>query len=126
MACSVYDTSSLLQVERNNIRFTLSVKQIVTQPVLYNWYTKSHSVDYPGYVLSCIYLSSWCSRSSDQSLMVNPLSHLLFQPVLHDWINKGCGMCYPVCGMIDIKEPLLLIGKSSISGSSGFLLLLSE
>ena len=20
-----------------------------------------------------------------------------FQPVLHDWYNKGCGVCYPVC-----------------------------
>ena len=29
-------------------------------------------------------------------------------------------MCYPVCGMVHIKEPLLLIGKSSpCSGSSG-------
>ena len=26
----------------------------------------------------------------------------LFQPVLHDWCNKGCGMCYPVCGMMHI------------------------
>ena len=25
----------------------------------------------------------------------------------------GGGMCYPVCGMVHIKEPLLLIGKSS-------------
>ena len=24
-------------------------------------------------------------------------------PVLHDWCNKGCGMCYPVCGMVHIK-----------------------
>ena len=35
-------------------------------------------------------------------------------------------MCYPVCGMVDIKEPMLLIGKSSPSGSRGFLLLLSK
>ena len=34
--------------------------------------------------------------------------------------NKGYGMCYPVCGMMHIKEPLLLIGKSSPCGSSGF------
>ena len=33
-----------------------------------------------------------------------------------DWCNKGRGMCYPVCGMMHIKEPLLLIGKSSGSG----------
>ena len=43
--------------------------------------------------------------------MVEPLSYFLFQPVLHDWCNKGCGMCYPVCGMMHIKEPLLLIGN---------------
>ena len=47
---------------------------------------------------------------------VDPLSYFLFQPVLHNWCNKGCGMCYPVYGMVHIKEPLLLIGKSSLSG----------
>ena len=26
-----------------------------------------------------------------------------FHPVLHDWCNKGYGMCYPVCGMVHIK-----------------------
>ena len=25
-----------------------------------------------------------------------------------NWCNKGCGMWYPVCGMLHIKEPLLL------------------
>ena len=38
----------------------------------------------------------------------------------HDWCNKGRGMCYPVCGMMHIKEPLLLIEKSSICGGSQF------
>ena len=52
---------------------------------------------------------------------VNINSYFLFQPVIYDWCNKGCGMCYPVCGMMHIKEPLLLIGKSSPCGSSGFL-----
>ena len=49
-----------------------------------------------------------------------------FQPVLHYWCNKGRGMCYPVCGMMHIKEPLLLSGKSSLYGGSGFPLSLSE
>ena len=49
-----------------------------------------------------------------------------FQPVLNDWCNKGRGMCYPVCGMVHIKEPLLLIRKSSPCGGSGFPLSLSE
>ena len=35
-------------------------------------------------------------------------------------------MCYPVCGMVDIKDPLLLIGKSSPCGSSRFPRSLSE
>ena len=31
-----------------------------------------------------------------------------------------CGLCYPLCGMMHIKEPLVLIGKSSPCGGSGF------
>ena len=54
-----------------------------------------------------------------------PIELFLF-PVLHDWCNKGHGMCYPVCGMVHIKEPLLLIGKSSLCGGSRFPLSLSE
>ena len=57
---------------------------------------------------------------------VNPLSYVSFQPVLHDWCNKGRGMCHPLCGIVHIKEPLLLIDKSSISGGSGFPFSLSE
>ena len=37
--------------------------------------------------------------------------HHSFQPVLHDWCNKGHGICYPICGMVHIKEPLLLMKK---------------
>ena len=37
---------------------------------------------------------------------------LSFQPVLHNWFNKGRGVYYPVCGMVHIKDPLLLIGTS--------------
>ena len=35
--------------------------------------------------------------------------------------NKGRGMCNPVCGMVHINEPLLLIGKSSPCGCSGYI-----
>ena len=41
-------------------------------------------------------------------------------------VYKGCGMYYPVCGMMHIKESLLLIGKSSLCGGSWFPLLVSE
>ena len=57
---------------------------------------------------------------------VDPLSYFSFQPVLHDWCNKSCGMCYPVCCMVYIKELLLLIGKSSPCGGTRFPLSLSE
>ena len=57
---------------------------------------------------------------------VDPLSYISFQPVLHDWCNKRRGMCYTVCGMVHIKEPLLLIDKSSLCGGSGFPFSLSE
>ena len=53
-------------------------------------------------------------------------SYFSFHPVLHDWFNNSCGMCYPVCGIVHIKEPLLLIGKSSPCCSSGFPLSLFE
>ena len=46
--------------------------------------------------------------------------------LIPDWCNKGCGLYYPVCGMMHIKETLLLIGKSSLCGGSGFPLSLSE
>ena len=90
-------------------------------------------------VLSCLVLSLGAGRSSEveRSLMVrwvvgsilhgvDPLSYFSFQPVLHDCCNKGRGMCYPVCGMVHIKEPLLLIDKSSLCGGSGFPFSLSE
>ena len=94
---------------------------------------------YPN-ILSFIFLvDQGAKRSSEveRSLMVqwvfglilhgvDPLSYFSFQPVLNDWCNKGCGMCYPVCGMVHIKEPLLLINKSSLCGGSGFPFSLSE
>ena len=78
-------------------------------------------------------VAPWCERSLMVRWVVgsvlhgvDPLSYFSFQPVLHDWCNKSRGMCYPVCGMVHIKEPLLLIGKSSLCGGNGFLLSLSE
>ena len=52
--------------------------------------------------------------------MVDPLNYFSFQPVLHEWCNKGRGMRCPVCGMVYIKDLLLLIEKSSpCNGGSG-------
>ena len=41
----------------------------------------------------------------------DPLRYFLFQPVLHDWCNKGRGMCNPVYDffwIVHVKELLLL------------------
>ena len=57
---------------------------------------------------------------------VDPLSYFSFLPVLHDWCNKGRVMCYSACGIVHIKEPLLLIGNNSPCVGSGFSLSLSE
>ena len=48
------------------------------------------------------------------------LGYFPFQPVIHNWSIKECGMCCPVCGKVHIKDPLWLIGKSSLCGDSGF------
>ena len=34
------------------------------------------------------------------SATIGLLSYFSFQPVFHDWRNKGRGMCYPVCRML--------------------------
>ena len=78
-----------------------------------------------GFVCVCVG-QFYNTFQSDRSFIVDPLSSFSFQPVLYDWCNKGRGMCYPLCGMVYIKEPLLLIGKSSPCGGSGFPLSLSE
>ena len=78
-----------------------------------------------GYILYRTDCKVRLRRVSMRHWDLDPLSYFLFQPImLHDWYNSG--MCYPVCGMVHIKEPLLLIGKSSPCGGSGFPLSLSE
>ena len=81
-----------------------------------------------GYVCLLSYLPCCVGRVFAHSAMgrwIDPSwCYFSFQPVLHDWCNKGRGMCYSVCGMVHIKEPLLLIGTSSPYGGSGLPLLL--
>ena len=78
-------------------------------------------------IISCKYMTIiWCYGSSDRSFMMDQLLCFSFQLVLHDWCNKGRGMCYHVCGMMHIKELLLLIRKNNPCCGSGFPLSLSE
>ena len=71
--------------------------------------------------------ASSCDGSSDRSFM-GWTQWAIFRSsqCSTNWCNKGHGMCYPVCGMMHIKEPLLLIGKSSPCGGGGFPLSLYE
>ena len=49
----------------------------------------------------------------------DPLSYISFKPMFSDWCIKG--MCYPVFGIVHVKESSLLIGKSTpYSGGSEF------
>ena len=52
--------------------------------------------------------------------MVDSLIYFLFQSVLHNLCNKGCGMYYRVCRMMHIKDPLLLIVKIAQIMAAGF------
>ena len=94
--------------EKDQLAFTCKNRSAM-EPVP----TCEHKTYYP-------IVRSWCDGSSDRSFMVDQLSYFSFQPVLYDWCNKGRGMCYLVCGIMHIKEQLLLIGKSSLCGGSGF------
>ena len=77
--------------------------------------------------ISTTHMTHNCIKNIQDSHHINgPIELFLVPASLHNWCNKGCGKCYPVCGMMHIKEPLLLIGKSSPCGGSGFPLLLSE
>ena len=89
------------------------------------WSTEVHT----GPRSSSIQLLRIICRASDGKVIftfvfvfiLSYLSYFSFQPVLHDWCNKGRGMCYPVCGMVHIKEPLLLIDKIAYVAAAGFL-----
>ena len=52
-----------------------------------------------------------------------PIELFLIQPVLHNWCNKGHGMCYPVCGMMHIKQNHVLLISERVAhvAAAGFL-----
>ena len=51
--------------------------------------------------------------------MVDTLNYFSFKPVIHDWYNKGRSMSYPICGMVYMKDPLLLVAH--VGAAAGFL-----
>ena len=48
---------------------------------------------------------------SDSERERKPIATTVWAHLVGVWCNKGCGMCCPVCGMANIKDPLLLIEK---------------
>ena len=54
---------------------------------------------------------SWGDGSLDQFFMVDPLNYLSFQPVIHNWCNKGHGMCYPSCLWDDAYKRTLAVNR---------------
>ena len=150
--CSVLDTTSWIFTANLLVSHTLELEELATRQVTlstctYMYISVAHfkQVQCTAYSLGMglMALSGWRRSSSSSNpyrrgfnsivfaeridvITYDPLSYFSFQPVLHDWCNKGCGMCYPVCGMVHIKDPLLLIDKSSLCGGNGFPFSLSE
>ena len=59
---------------------------------------------------------------SDFGICIYSLGYFPFQPVIHSWSINGRSMCYPVFEKVHRKDPLLVIGKSSLCGDGVFLL----
>ena len=56
----------------------------------------------------------------NKTMLLLSLTYFSFQPVHHNWYNKGHGMCYPTCGIVHIKDPSQL-KKISHVAAAGFL-----
>ena len=71
-------------------------------------------------------VSSRCDGSSDRSVMVDPLLFLVPASAPRLLQQKPWYVLSSLLGMVHIKEPLMVIGKSSPCGGSRFPLSLSE
>ena len=58
------------------------------------------------------------SDSFNSDRHIEPIEVFLVRTSALWLINKDCGMCYPVCEIVHIKESLLLIEKGSQWGGS--------
>ena len=78
------------------------------------------------YYYSCktAHLKNWCKQSQKERYLMRQDNTIYTFSIKLCFTSKG--MCYPICGMVHIKEPLLLIGKSIPCGSSRCSLSLSE
>ena len=61
-------------------------------------------------VVESLLMVQWIIRSIPHG---EPTELFLIPASVQHLVKKGHGMCYPVCRMVHIKDPLLLIKKSS-------------
>ena len=92
---------------------------VVVAFIIYYICLYTHKTDFEN-LLACPPLN----RSIVGSILLSgpscSLGYFPFQPVVHNWFIKGRGMYCSVYGKVHIKDPLLLIEKSSLCGGSGF------
>ena len=84
-------------------------------------YVRSHVLRLALNISHVSKVSAWLGPSCftlTESECICTLGYFLFQPVVQDRSVRG--MYYPMCGKGHIKDPLLLIRKSSLCDGSGF------
>ena len=103
--CSWCDESSDQSLMVDPLSYCISIVHVILM------HTTSNATHCISLLTVALWLSicSWCDGSHGGPIKL----FLIPASVLHIWYNKGCGICYPVCGMVHTKEPLLLIEKSS-------------
>ena len=88
-------TGCMLEKKKHNARLVLRLTQHIAQSNLSNPCNM--------FVCPCsVWFFCDCSEVEDVSYqygLIYVSGPLSYEPVLHDWCNKVCGMCYPVCGM---------------------------
>ena len=91
----------------------------IQQPIA-PWVNTTTELNLAPFIHSIAYV--WQDIQTTRSVLFcsGILNQAIFQPVVHNWFIKGCGMYCSVYGKVHIKDPLLLIEKSSLRGGSGF------
>ena len=118
LSCPFFGLTYFIAIFYSNQYSTTDVSKALVYVILV-WMT---------YLIACFYTNQYSTTGLTKAVVCVILVWLtylvaffLVQVVLHDWCNKCRGICYPACGMMHIKEPLLLIGKSSPGMATGFI-----
>ena len=101
---------SILTVSTGEMPYSQKNWHVCTSQTLSNWKKKVYTYIVYGKAVEHLLMVQWMVLS----LKMDQLNSFMCQPVVHNWCNcnKGCGIRYPVCEMVHIKDPLVLIGGS--------------